>query len=128
MKYFLKIFATLAVLFLTFACDANLSDACDANLSDACDANLSDNNEQMPSVVILGKAVSLPNELVNSRATVNTNNVNDVTNYYTIENNILTFDTVRGPSYQINLIEKTINTCTSSGAIMSSCLEVEPKL
>ena len=112
MKYFLKIFATLAVLFLTFACDANLSD----------------NNEQMPSVVILGKAVSLPNELVNSRATVNTNNVNDVTNYYTIENNILTFDTVRGPSYQINLIEKTINTCTSSGAIMSSCLEVEPKL
>lgn len=112
MKYFLKIFATLAVLFLTFACNANLSD----------------NNEQMPSVVILGKAVSLPNELVNSRATVNTNNVNDVTNYYTIENNILTFDTTRGPSYQINLIEKTINACTSSGAIMSSCLEVEPKL
>ena len=112
MKYFLKIFATLAVLFITFACNANLSD----------------NNEQMPSVVILGKAVSLPNELVNSRATVNTNNVNDVTNYYTVENNILTFDTTRGPSYQINLIEKTINACTSSGAIMSSCLEVEPKL
>lgn len=107
MKYFLKIFATLAVLFLTFACNVNLSDN---------NEQMSDSNEQASDVLILGKAVSLPND------------VYDVSNYYTVENNILTFDTTRGPSYQIDLIEKTIINCTSSGAVMSSCLEVEPKL
>ncbi|MBR1640289.1 MAG: hypothetical protein IJ688_12970 [Treponema sp.] len=65
---------------------------------------------------LLGKTVSL------------TAGVNDVSNYYKIENNILTFDTVQGPAYEIDLDKKVIKRCTSSGSIMSTCLETSPKV
>ena len=65
---------------------------------------------------LLGKTVSL------------TAGVNDVSNYYKIKNNILTFDTVLGPAYEIDLDKKAIKMCTSSGSIMSTCLETNPKV
>lgn len=84
-----------------------------------------ENSTSSDTVAVLGKAVTL-SQSSSARASLNNvDNINDVTNYYTFKNGILSFDTTRGPAYHINLNTQEIISCTSSGAVMSSCKEVE---
>ena len=81
-------------------------------------SNLTGNQSEEKSVTVKGKAPSI-NLTTYSRSVI-ADYIYDVTNFYTLEDDILTFDSVRGPYYSIDLCNNRILECTSSNAELIS--------